>query len=64
MTIAVRVGGALALVAGIVVAVIIGVQLVGQSTTASGPEDTYTGPEPIWQMKIAVERVRLDFCPT
>ena len=56
MKIAVRAGGALALVAGIVVAVIIGVQLVGQSAVASGPEDTYTGPEPIRQMQIVESR--------
>ena len=56
MRIAVKAGGALALVAGIVVAVIIGVQLVGQSATASGPEDGYTGPEPIRRMKIVQHR--------
>ena len=56
MRIAVRAGGALALVAGVVVAVIIGIQLVGQSATASGPEDTYTGPEPIRQMQIVEHR--------
>ena len=52
MRIAVRAGGVLALVAGVVVAVIIGIQLVGQSATASGPGDTYTGAEPIRQMQI------------
>jgi hypothetical protein len=56
MRIAVRAGGALALVAGIVVAVIIGIQLVDQSATASGPEDSYTGPEPIRQMQIVQNR--------
>ena len=59
MTIALRAGGAVALVAGIVVAVIIGVQLVGQSAGASGPGETYTGPEPIRQMQI-VERRQID----
>ena len=46
----------MALVAGVVVAVIIGIQLAGGGATASGPEDTYTGPEPIRQMQIVESR--------
>ena len=56
MSLVVKAGGALALIAGVVVAAIIGVQLVGGGATASGPEDTYTGPEPIRSMQIVEER--------